>query len=121
VGIIGGVDFSPQMQALGRLFQQQVVAPWTFNGQIGYSIDVHADMFGEIVVRLKLDRDAEYIFVQPAFCSASMSPVLTSSPDTLDNIARAFQGLQQEALPSMPVQPLIHDLVQQHTPSGKLY
>lgn len=123
IGVTQNVDMSPQMQALGTLFFQQCVMPSTFNGNILYEISVQADLFGEIVIKLRLDANPAYTYVQPAYCSSAMTPVLTTRRDTLDNLSQAFHGLQQEALPAIPVRPLIHDLAYgtANTSTGKRY
>jgi hypothetical protein len=122
VPVVAGINLAPQMQALGVQFEQQVVMPMTFNGGIAYEMDVRADLFGEISITLRLQGQPAYTYVQPAYCSSVMSPVLTSRRDTLDNLAVAFHNLQQEVLPATPVRPLIHDLQgYQAMPSGKRY
>lgn len=110
IGVVQGVNLAPQQQALSTLFFQQCVLPMTFNGGILYDISVQADLFGEIVIKLRLDANPAYTYVQPAYCSSAMTPVLTTRRDTLDNLSQAFNNLQKEALPANPVMPLIHDL-----------
>lgn len=87
----------------------------TYNGQILYEMRITADLFGEISITLRLDSQPQSIFVQPAYCSSAMSPVLTTRRDTLDNLSQAFHSLQQEAFPTQPIKPLIHDLGQSGT------
>lgn len=120
VGIIGGVDMTPQLQALQTMFYQQLVMPSTFNGGISYEMNIDADLFGEISVRLKLDRLGEEWFVQPAYCSSVMTPVITTKSDVLDNLATAFHNIQNDVLPANVQQPLMFDMVA-GTPTGRRY
>jgi hypothetical protein len=121
-GIVSGVNLRPQLEALGQMFYQQVVLPNTFNGGIGYEFLITADLVGEITIKMKLEGQNEYLYVQPAYCSSVMSPVLTTQRDTLDNLSQAFNALQQDVLRPAPVQPLIHDLgYGTQTSTGKRY
>jgi hypothetical protein len=115
---VKGVNLTPQLQALDRLFYQQFVAPMSIDNQMRYDIDVNADLFGEITIKISVGGSPHYVYVFPAFMSSAMSPVLTTRPDTLDHIATSFKQLQQEVMPA--VRPLVTELGST-PPSGNRY
>jgi hypothetical protein len=115
-----GVNPVPQLESLSHLFYEQFVRPVTGDGRWhGYSIDIAADLYGDIVTNLTIDDKPLRPYVYPAFMSAGMPPVLTSQPDTLDQVATQFYNLQQAVTPA--IDPLITDLAYQATPSGTRY
>lgn len=123
LGIIESANMAPQMQGLANQFEEQVVRPSTWDGGVPYEFTVNADLFGEIHITLRIDRMGPYTYVQPAYCSSCSSPILTSTRQTLDNLATSFYNLQESVLPSQVHRPLIHDLASTSTarPSGARY
>jgi len=116
---VKGVNLTPQLQSLDGLFYQQFVLPMSEHNQLRYDIDVSADLFGEIVIKLSVQGSPYYTYVFPAFMSAGMSPVLTTRADTLDHLATAFLKLQKEVMPA--VRPLVTEMGTAMPPSGTRY
>ncbi len=116
---IAKVNLSPQMKALETIFYHQFLRPMSEDGQDRYDITATVDLYGEIVIQISLNGSPKYPYVLPAFASAAMTPVLTSQPDTLDNVATAFKRLQEAVIPA--IQPLATELNYGAAPSGARY
>lgn len=100
IGVVRKADMHAQARAIGHIFESQVVRPMTENFAIPYDIDVQADLAGDIVVTLRLERE-ERIYCLPAFCSAAMTPVVSTRRETLNELSKAFNHLKDDAMPEM--------------------
>jgi hypothetical protein len=115
-----GVNPVPQLEIIKHMFTEQFINPMTGGGRWHrYDLDIAADLNGDIVTKISIDGKPQYTYVHPAFMSASMPPVLTSQPDTLDQVATQFHQLQQAV--TRVVEPLATDLLFQTPPSGTRY
>jgi len=60
--------------------ESEIIYDFTYGNQIGYTLDVRSDMFGETTISLSLDSEPEVVYVVPTFCDSLITPIANIDP-----------------------------------------
>ena len=87
-----GMDITQNVHNFIMRLEHEILADISFNNQVGFSIDIEADLLGETWLRINLDSQ-QYDYVAPSFCDALLTPVITSNRDQAMTVAREIDDL----------------------------
>lgn len=93
-----GEDLTRNIQALIFRMEHELMRGITFNGSMGYMLEVTCDLLGETWINLSLNGEPPTCYVAPSFCDALMAPVVTSNFTILDGLANDFDALMKDII-----------------------
>jgi hypothetical protein len=73
--------------------ESEIIYDFTYGNQIGYTLDIRSDMFGETSISLSLDGEPEVIYVVPTFCDSLISPIANVDPSRVEVVAQSANYL----------------------------
>jgi hypothetical protein len=96
------IDISKYIQAFIFKIQTEMLKSMSYNGQIGFQIEVMCDLLGETWINISINGGPQVTFVTPSFCDALMSPVITRNELVLNSISSDFDSLMSNLSDSKP-------------------
>lgn len=87
------IDMRPYVQNFQLQLEHVLLRDLSFNGQIGFNIEMQVDLLGETWITVQFESDPPVKYVTPSFADALMTPVITSDPQQALNVARDFELL----------------------------
>jgi hypothetical protein len=90
---LAAVDLTRNYDIFKHRFENEVMLDLTWGNQVGYTLQMQVDLFGETWISLGLDANPPMDFVVPSFADHLFVPVLTTNKDRLDFIVNDFEEL----------------------------
>lgn len=81
-----------RVETLKQRMQTEVLDIMSLNGALPYKVDVIADVYNDVFVKLRLDGEERH-YVVPAFASSHMAPTVTNDQTRLIDFARSMSDL----------------------------
>lgn len=81
------MDIEDHMNPFISRVESELFRSLLFHNDMILSVDVDANIFGDIVITVSIDGNEDERFVYPAFCDSIASPVMTNDPILIDEIS----------------------------------
>lgn len=98
-GLNNSLNQANELAAFRYRLETEVLNPLSYNNQMGYEVEVTADINGEIWMEITLDGYGRFMFVLPAFCDGMMTPMVTMNRGAFDkmtmSLAQLGEGLSE--------------------------
>lgn len=78
--------------------QAELLDHISYHNQIGYFIEIHANLMHATRVVIQLENNPAVEFSSPTFCDALMSPVITTDPTRLGQVASDFDSMLESVV-----------------------
>lgn len=86
-------DMAPYMPHFVSRLEQLVMMDISYNNEMDFYVDMHADLIGESWIKISLDGKPITLYVTPSFADALMVPVVTSEAGRASQLSKDFEAI----------------------------
>ena len=94
-GLNNHLNQASELSAFRFRLETEVLGPLSFNNQMGYDIEVNADIGNETWVDIYLEGYGKFVFAVPSFCDAMLTPMVTMNRSAFDTMTMQMHQLGQ--------------------------
>ena len=94
-------DLTPNIKTIIFRLENEILPSITFNNQDSYKLDIEIDIFGHSVINIAFGGQEFIRYVNPSFADSTFLPVITTNPETRNNIVRDLGFLLENVSENM--------------------
>lgn len=98
----GSMEASQAISLFEQRLIREVLNDISYNGQIGYQIQIDADLLSHSTFSMSIDGGPQEVFTAPSFCDSLFVPVLTNDAELSLKVAHDFNALNHGLTEIMP-------------------